>query len=47
MEETSDILNSTDDLMQRWDVNNVDLGVIGELQRGLHTIKGGARLAGL
>jgi chemosensory pili system protein ChpA (sensor histidine kinase/response regulator) len=47
LEETTDILASTDEIMQRWNTDNVDLGVVAELQRALHTIKGGARLAGL
>lgn len=47
MEETTDLLASTDDIMQSWKVDTTDLGVIAELQRVLHTIKGGARLAGL
>ncbi|WP_455198528.1 Hpt domain-containing protein [Kaarinaea lacus] len=47
IEETSDILNNSDEVMQRWKADVTNLDVIGELQRALHTIKGGARLAGL
>ena len=47
LEETTDLLANSDDIMQRWNANNVDLDVVAELQRTLHTIKGGARLAGL
>jgi len=47
VEETTDILSNSDDIMERWTADTSDLGVVGELQRALHTIKGGARLAGL
>ena len=47
VEEATDILSNSDEVMQRWNADNADLEAIGELQRALHTIKGGARLAGL
>ena len=47
VEEATDFLSNSDDIMQRWNADTADLEVVGELQRALHTIKGGARLAGL
>ncbi len=47
LDETSDILANTNGFMQQWatDVNNLE--IVAELQRAIHTVKGGARLAGL
>jgi len=45
-EEADEILASTDGLMQQWASSN-DHAVLTELQRALHTLKGGARLANI
>ncbi len=47
LDEASDILANTNEFMQQWvtDVNNLE--IVAELQRAIHTVKGGARLAGL
>jgi chemosensory pili system protein ChpA (sensor histidine kinase/response regulator) len=47
LEEASDILANIDEFMQQWNAAVDDLDIVAELQRALHTIKGGARLAGL
>ena len=47
LDETSDILANSDALMQKWLSSVHDLGAVAEVQRTFHTIKGGARLAGL
>ncbi len=47
-EEADEILASTDGLMQQWaSSNDSDHAVLTELQRALHTLKGGARLANI
>jgi chemosensory pili system protein ChpA (sensor histidine kinase/response regulator) len=45
LEEAQEIIHSSGELLHRWetDVHNLDL--VGELQRELHTLKGGARMA--
>lgn len=47
LEEAQDILDSFDDLVARWEVSSEPDDQVAELQRSLHTLKGGARLAGL
>jgi len=47
LEEAQDILDSFDDLVARWEVSSEPEIQVAELQRSLHTLKGGARLAGL
>ncbi len=46
-EEADEILASTDALMQQWATSNDDHAALMELQRALHTLKGGARLANI
>ncbi len=47
-EEADEILASTDSLMQQWATSDdSDYGALTELQRALHTLKGGARLANI
>jgi chemosensory pili system protein ChpA (sensor histidine kinase/response regulator) len=47
LEEAQDILDSFDDLVARWEVSPEPDDQVAELQRSLHTLKGGARLAAL
>ncbi len=47
LEEAQDILDSFDDLLTRWQGSTEPDVEVAELQRSLHTLKGGARLAGL
>jgi chemosensory pili system protein ChpA (sensor histidine kinase/response regulator) len=47
LEEGIEILDETDSLMQRLRASPADREPVTELQRGLHTLKGGARMAGL
>jgi chemosensory pili system protein ChpA (sensor histidine kinase/response regulator) len=47
LEEAQDILDSFDDLIARWEVSTDPDVEVAELQRSLHTLKGGARLAAL
>lgn len=47
LEEGVEILDESDSLMQKLRANPDDREPITELQRGLHTLKGGARMAGL
>jgi chemosensory pili system protein ChpA (sensor histidine kinase/response regulator) len=47
LEEAADILHSIDESVQNWNVSPEDLNIVKELQRHLHTLKGGARMAGL
>lgn len=47
VEEADEILVNADAMMQQWhSADEDDLSAITELQRALHTLKGGARLAG-
>ena len=45
LEEANEILATMDGLIARWVVDTTNAEVVGELQRALHTIKGGARMA--
>ncbi len=45
LEEANEILATMDDLITRWASDPANAEVVGELQRALHTIKGGARMA--
>ena len=48
IEEADEILAGTDDMMQRWEAaDEDDHSALIELQRALHTLKGGARLANI
>jgi chemosensory pili system protein ChpA (sensor histidine kinase/response regulator) len=46
-EEASELLESTDNSLHQWSQNKTDPEVVTQLQRNLHTLKGGARMAGL
>ncbi|MDB2705377.1 Hpt domain-containing protein [Pseudomonadota bacterium] len=46
-EEFTELLESSGDAIKRWQQNHDDYDVLQQLQRDLHTIKGGARLTGL
>ena len=45
LEEANEIVASMDDLINRWSSDTGNTEIVGELQRALHTIKGGARMA--
>ncbi|HFD86280.1 MAG TPA: hypothetical protein ENJ35_01240, partial [Gammaproteobacteria bacterium] len=45
--ECEEILEHCDAAMQRWKQDPADMGVVRELYRELHTLKGSARMAGL
>ena len=45
-EEASDILNSIEEALTRWRSRPDDRALVPELKRSLHTLKGGARMAG-
>lgn len=45
IEEATEILETADDLLHGWAQNPRDKGLMLELQRALHTMKGGARMA--
>ncbi|ACL73973.1 putative CheA signal transduction histidine kinase [Thioalkalivibrio sulfidiphilus HL-EbGr7] len=47
LEEGGEILDASDNLLESWRHNLNDQGIIAEIQRQLHTLKGGARMAGL
>ena len=47
LEEAMDILERCDSLLNSWRDNLPDLGIVQNLQREIHTFKGGARMAGL
>jgi len=47
LEEGTEILDQADANMQRWRDKPANTEVVTELQRDLHTLKGGARMAGL
>ncbi|CAM3482763.1 Hpt domain-containing protein [Parendozoicomonas haliclonae] len=47
LDEAMDNLDGASSALQSWLDNNADLGLLTELQRYLHTIKGGARMAGI
>ena len=46
-EECTEILETSDDIMSRWQKDPSDLAPVMELRRELHTLKGGARMSGL
>ena len=45
LEEANDIINNTGELLQQWSEDTTNPELLVELQRELHTLKGGARLA--
>jgi len=47
LEEGADILDSSEETLQAWVDNPDDRGLVESLQRQLHTLKGGARMAGI
>ena len=47
LEEASEIITETDAAVASWDADGISDKVISELLRHLHTLKGGARMAGL
>ncbi len=47
LEEAYELINSTGTSLQTWTEDPSDRGVAAELQRDVHTLKGGARMAGV
>jgi len=47
LEEAEELLDSCENSLQRWNANNSDEESVLDLQRHLHTLKGGARMADL
>src|SRR5690348_8611288 len=47
IDEAREILDSADGVLAKWHADPADTSCVGELQRDLHTLKGGARIAGL
>ena len=47
VEEAREILDHADGVLALWHAEPATVGHLGELQRDLHTLKGGARIAGL
>ncbi len=47
LEEATDILERCDSLLNTWHDNLSDLDIVQNLQREIHTFKGGARMAGI
>jgi len=45
-EEAVDLLHTMEESLQRWRANSGDTEAVGSLKRALHTLKGGARMAG-
>lgn len=45
LEEALEIINSSGELLHSWKSDVYNLALVGELQRELHTLKGGARMA--
>jgi chemosensory pili system protein ChpA (sensor histidine kinase/response regulator) len=45
-EEAVDLLHTMEESLQRWRANAGDTEAVGSLKRALHTLKGGARMAG-
>jgi len=45
-EEAVDLLHTMEESLQRWRANTGDTEAVGSLKRALHTLKGGARMAG-
>ena len=46
-EEANELLESSDNTLHQWSQRKADSGLVTQLQRNLHTLKGGARMAGL
>ncbi|MGH8279518.1 MAG: Hpt domain-containing protein [Gammaproteobacteria bacterium] len=46
-DEANELLDSTDETLHQWSRNRGDAHCVTQLQRNLHTLKGGARMAGL
>jgi chemosensory pili system protein ChpA (sensor histidine kinase/response regulator) len=46
LEEARDLMQASDASVQRWQADNGDKDAVSDLQRQLHTLKGGARMAG-
>lgn len=47
IDEAREILDHTDGVLAQWHAEPTELSHVAELQRDLHTLKGGARIAGL
>lgn len=47
LQEGGEILDEADNILQRWHGTPNDGSIVAELQRELHTLKGGARMAGV
>ena len=47
LEEAEEIQDTTDKILQQWLTDYANKGLIAEMQRALHTLKGGARMANL
>lgn len=47
LEEAYDLINSTGSALHTWSENSADRSIAAELQRDVHTLKGGARMAGV
>ncbi len=47
IDEAREILDHADDALAQWHAEPTELAPVAELQRDLHTLKGGARIAGL
>src|SRR6185312_4556629 len=47
VDEAREILDHADGVLAQWHDEPTELSCVGELQRDLHTLKGGARIAGL
>jgi chemosensory pili system protein ChpA (sensor histidine kinase/response regulator) len=47
LEEGAEILDKSEMVLQRWDEDRGNMELVAELQRELHTLKGGARMAGV
>lgn len=47
LEEAYDLINSTGSALHSWSENTSDRAIAAELQRDVHTLKGGARMAGV
>ncbi|MFW2374346.1 MAG: Hpt domain-containing protein [Gammaproteobacteria bacterium] len=47
LEEAEELIDGCENSLQKWSSNNADIDSVRELQRQLHTLKGGARMADL
>ena len=47
LEEAEELLDGCENSLERWNSNNADAESVKDLQRQLHTLKGGARMADL